>query len=141
VFNEGSLGAIHASNVLHFLSTSELELGIDLIFRWLASAGKVFVLVNSPYIQNFKNFIPAFEERKRTGTKWPGWVEDVNQYSSHESLKYLPKAIHFFDASILSKAFESRGFKIEVAREFSREGLPNWLRYDGRENVLLVAHK
>jgi len=140
-FSRESLGAIHASNVLHFLTLTELETGIGLIADWLVPGGKVFVMVNSPYIQNFANVIPYFEQRKNDGVRWPGWIEDLTRYSSHPTLQYLPASLHFFDADVLSRAFETSGFIIEVAKEYSRSGLPEILKYDGRENVMLIAHK
>jgi Methyltransferase domain len=141
VFSHEYLGAVHASNVLHFLNPMELETGIDLMFDWLAPGGKVFVMVNSPYIQNFKNVIPYFERKKKDGVRWPGWIDDLSQYSSDATLQYLPASLHFFDAEVLSRGFERAGFTIEVAKEYSRSGLPEILKYDKRENVMLVARK
>jgi SAM-dependent methyltransferase len=141
VFSCGYFGAVHASNVLHFLNPMELETGIDLMVDWLAPGGKVFVLVNSPYTQNFKNVIPYFERKKKDGVRWPGWIDDLSQYSSHATLQYLPASLHLFDAEVLSRGFERAGFTIEVAREYSRSGLPEILKYDKRENVMLVARK
>jgi SAM-dependent methyltransferase len=140
-FSRGNLGAIHASNVLHFLTLPELETGIGLMSDWLVHGGKVFVMVNSPYIENFRNVIPHFEKKKKEGVRWPGWIDDLTQYSSHATLQYLPASLHFFDAEVLSRGFESAGFTIEVAKEFSRSGLPETLKYDGRENVMLIARK
>jgi SAM-dependent methyltransferase len=140
-FPNESLGAIHASNVLHFLTLNELEAGIGLMFDWLVLGGKVFVMATSPYQQNFKNFIPCFEKRKRDGERWPGWVEDLTQYSSHPSLQFLPTSLNFFDAEVLSRAFKDCGFALEIAKEYTRTGLPESLKYDGRENVMVVARK
>ena len=140
-FSRENLGAIHASNVLHFLTLPELEAGIALMSDWLVPGGKVFVMVNSPYIDNFKNVIPYFEQRKKDGVRWPGWIDDLTQYSSHPTLQYLPASLNFFDAEVLSRGFETAGFTIEVVKEFSRAGLPDILRYDGRENVMLIARK
>jgi SAM-dependent methyltransferase len=140
-FARESLGAIHASNMLHFLTPSELETGIVLCFDWLVGGGKVFVIVNSPYMQNFKNVIPYFAQKKRDGVRWPGWIDDLTDYSSHPTLQHLPSSLHLLDAEVLSRAFEAAGFNIEIAKEYSRSGLPDILKYDGRENVMLVARK
>jgi SAM-dependent methyltransferase len=140
-FPSQHFGAIHASNVLHFLTLSELEAGIKLMFQWLVPKGKVFVMASSPYQQSYTNFIPVFEQRKMAGVRWPGWIEDLTQYSSHPTLQYLPKSLNCFDAEVISRAFLAEGFIIEIAREFTRTGIPQNLRYDGRENVMLVARK
>lgn len=140
-FSPESLGAIHASNVLHFLNVTELEAGIRLISDWLVPGGKVFVMVNSPYAQNFKNIIPYFEQQKKEGVRWPGWIDDLTQYSSHPTLQHLPASLNFFDADVLSRPFQTAGLTVELAKEFSRSGLPEILKYDGRENVVLIARK
>jgi SAM-dependent methyltransferase len=133
--------AIHASNVLHFLLPSDLEVGIRRIREWLLPGGKVFAMVNSAYIENFKEYIPIFEKKKADGEHWPGWIDDLSRYSSHPTLRHLPKQIHVFDAEILARAFSSCGFIVEEAMEIRRTGLPPQLRFDGRENILVVARK
>jgi SAM-dependent methyltransferase len=140
-FSSQHFGAIHCSNVLHFLTPPELESGIRLMFRWLVPNAKVFVMACSPYQQSYKNFIPIFEQRKEKGVHWPGWIEDLTRYSSHPTLQYLPASLNCFDADIISRAFVSAGFTIEIAKEFTRTGIPENLKYDGRENVMLIARK
>jgi len=73
--------------------------------------------------------------------RWPGWIEDLTPLFFPSDSQYLPASLHFFDADVLSRAFETSGFIIEVAKEYSRSGLPEILKYDGRENVMLIAHK
>ncbi len=136
-----SLGAIHASNVLHFLDPTDFETGIAKMFDWLVPNGTIFVMVNSTFIENFKDFIPHFLQRKGDGEKWPGWVENLTEHTSHPTLQYLPPSLHLFDAEILSRAFTAGGFTIDVVKEFRRSGLPESLWYDGRENVVLIGRK
>jgi SAM-dependent methyltransferase len=140
-FPADHFSAIHASNVLHFLHPSDLEVGIRRIREWLLPGGKVFAMVNSAYIENFKEYIPIFEKKKADGEQWPGWIDDLSRYSSHPTLIHLPKQIHVFDAEILARTFSSCGFIVEEAMEIRRTGLPPQLRFDGRENILVVARK
>src|SRR5262249_24215597 len=84
---------------------------------------------------------PYFEQRKKEGVRWPGWVENLSNFSSHPTLQYLPASLNFFDAEVLSRSFERAGFTVEAAREYSRSGLPEILKLDGRENVMLIALK
>ena len=132
---------LDGQDVLHFLHPDELEIGIACMHRWLVAGGKVFVLVNSTYLENYKQYAPHFEQNKRNGVRWPGWVHDIGLYSSHPTLEFIPKSIHLFDAEVLSRAFADGGFEIEIAKEYRRSGLPESLFNDGRENVMLVAHK
>ena len=140
-FPPQTLGAIHASNVLHFLHPSDLAMGIRHMFDWLAPGGKVFVMVNSTYGENFKGYVPLFLKRKSAGELWPGWVENLRAHCSHPSLQYIPNRLHLFDAETLARAFAEVGFKIEVATEFRRSYLPESLWNDGRENVMLIGRK
>jgi SAM-dependent methyltransferase len=135
------LDAAHASNVLHFLPGHEVDAGIRALYRWLAPGGMVFAVASSPYIENLKNTIPVFESRKASGRKWPGEIEDIRLYSSHETLRWLPNFIHVFDSDVLSTAFSDAGFQVLTAVHFRRRGLPPSLFYDGRENVGVVARK
>ena len=140
-FPREHFGAIHSSNVLHFLTPPELECGVRLMFQWLSPNGKVFAMACSPYQESYKSFIPIFEQRKKTGVHWPGWIEDLTEYSSHPTLQYLPSSLNCFDADLISRTFSSAGFTVEIAKEFSRTGIPESLRFDGRENVMLIARK
>jgi SAM-dependent methyltransferase len=140
-FPSGTVGAIHASNVLHFLHPSDLAIGIGCMFDWLVPGGQVFVMVNSTYGENFKEYAPLFLKRKLAGDPWPGWVEDLRAHCSHPSLQYIPNRLHLFDAETLSRSFTKVGFKIEAVTEFRRSYLPESLWNDGRENVMLIGGK
>jgi SAM-dependent methyltransferase len=136
-----SLGAIHASQVLHFLSERELITGAALMFRWLKPGGKVFTVSGTPYVKTLEAFIPVYEERRRAGVPWPGAVQNVHEYSSHPTINELPDFMHFLDDETVARPFADAGFVIERVEMYNREGLPEYLRYDGRENVGLIARK
>ena len=63
-FEDRSLGAILASQVLHFLAGGDIEVGVDCFFRWLQPGGKVFVIAGTPYLKAMINYIPLFEKNK-----------------------------------------------------------------------------
>src|SRR5262249_53140083 len=115
-----SLLAIHASNVLHFLNPLEFDTGIRLISQWLVPHGKIFILATLHHQTAYEQFIPNFEQRKKAGARWPGWIGDLAQYSSHPTLQHLPPSINLFDAEVLSAPFAGEGFIIEIAKEYSR---------------------
>jgi SAM-dependent methyltransferase len=140
-FPSQSLGAIHASQVLHFLSGSELMTGAALMFRWLQPGGRVFTVTATPYVKTLERFIPVYEERKRAGIPWPGVVHNVHEYSSHPTIDELPDFMHFLDHETVARPFAAAGFVIEKVEMYNRQGLPDYLKYDGRENVGLIARK
>lgn len=137
----GSLGAVHASNVLHFLDGAELTLGAVKIAKWLAPCGRLFVHAGTPYQQPFSRFIPQYEQRVAAGDPWPGYVVDTKEISSHRRLSQIPPSIHLLDAQVLTRVFERAGLTVDRVWLYQRHDLPRSLHLDGREGVALLAHK
>ncbi len=140
-FPGASLSAVHASQVLHFLSPQEVEQGLQMAFHWLVAGGRLFLLAATPYQGTHGEFIKVFSDRKASGDAWPGVIEDVRTYNAHWSADLVPSRLHVFDDDVLSAAVEKAGFVVESARLFSRAGLPSFCRLDGRENLGLIARK
>ena len=140
-FEPETLGAIHASNVFHFLSGNQLAYGIRCASRWLRPGGKLFVQAATPYQAQFAAFIPEYERRMAAGVKWPGWVEKISQYSRHKKLGVMPASIHLLEERTMVPLVEASGFRVERAWLYQREDLPNELKLDGRESLGLVAIK
>lgn len=133
--------AIHASQVFHFLTPDEVETGLRLAFRWLRPGGRLFILAATPYQATHARFISAFSERKTNGNPWPGVIEDIRGYNTHWSADLVPPWLHVFDEDILAAALRRAGFVVEWGRMFSRTGLPDFCRLDGRENLGIIASK
>jgi SAM-dependent methyltransferase len=138
-FEEGSLGAVHASNVFHFLTGNQLAQGMQAIARWLRPGGRLFVQAASPYQAPFAAFLPEYARRLQQGVKWPGWIPKVSTYSSHRQLSQMPRSIHLLDDLILAKLAEQAGLQVEQALLYRRHDLPAGLHLDGRETAALVA--
>jgi SAM-dependent methyltransferase len=136
-----SLGAVHASNVLHFLNGPEITLGALKVAQWLTPGGRVFIHAGTPYQQPFSRFIPRYEERVAAGDPWPGYIPDTKLVSSHRRLAQIPRAIHLLDPQVLSHVFRSAGFTIDNAWYYRRHDLPRSMHLDGREGVAMIAHK
>ena len=128
----GSLGAVHASQVFHFLTGDEITRGLAAIFRWLRSDGRLFLLAATPYQATHAGFAPVFAERKARGEQWPGVIARYKDYNSHWSAELNPATLHVFDDEVLAAAVRTAGFVVESVRMFSRTGLPEFTRaYDG----------
>lgn len=140
-FNEGSLGAVHAANVLHFLTGRQLTLGLGRIARWLRPEGKLFVQAATPYRAPFAPFIAEYERRVAAGEKWPGWVEKLSVYCAHRLVSQMPRAMHFLDDRILNRLALEAGLTVEQAWLAPGDDLPADLRLDGRETACLIARK
>ena len=139
-----SLSAVYMSQVLPFLNGTEIEEGIQKIYDWLVPGGEVFVVSFTPYIDHVSSFIPLYEERKRSGQRWAGSIDDLSRFSSYPSIyKNLPNQIHHVDLDDLRWICEKVGFAVKEARYFGEEEgpLPVGIRMDGRERVGLIAYK
>lgn len=140
-FEPETLGAVHASNVFHFLTGNQLESGFRAIARWLRPGGRLFVQAATPYQAPFAAFLPEYQRRLAAAGKWPGWIPKISIYSSHRQLSQMPRSLHLLDDAILTRTALAAGLEIERAWLFRRTDLPATLHLDGRESVALIARK
>ena len=138
-FDLHSLGAVHASNVLHFLTPRQLEEGFRAIARWLAPGGRLFVQAATPFQKPFQNFLPEYERRIAAGDPWPGWIPKISVYSSHRQLSQMPRSLHLLDDAVLTRIAAEAGLPVIKAWLYRRQDLPASLHLDGREVVGLIA--
>ena len=140
-FAEGSLAAVHASNVFHFLTGSQLENGAASIAHWLAVGGKVFVQASTPWQAPFASFIEEFEAKRARGEEFPGWIPDAHQRFDHPKISQIPPAIHLLDDATLARLFTKAGLEVEQCWLHRRRDLAKGLQLDGRECCGLIAAK
>ena len=137
---KGSLSAIFTSRVIHFFSAEGIDIFMKKCFDLLAPGGKLIIVSETPYLKDYKEFIPIFEERKKTADLWPGLVEDVSIYAPVRG-NNIPNLLHFFDHETLKDVLERYGFHVEKSALIKREDYPDDLTLDGRESVGAVARK
>lgn len=140
-FEPGTLGAVHASNVFHFLTGNQLEYGFRAIARWLRPGARLLVQAATPYQAPFAAFLPEYERRLAAAERWPGWIPKISVYSNHRQLSQMPRSLHLLDDVILTRTALAAGLEIERAWLFRRADLPASLHLDGRESVALIARK
>lgn len=138
---DNSIGAVHAANLLNYLTGAELVRGAELLFRILRPGGRVFTVSGTPFAANVKEFIPIYEANKSSGAEWPGEAYRLRTLCAHPSIQDLPDFLHLLDDQVLTRVFEQAGFIVEEAAMYERAGLPGYLRWDGRENLGLIAGK
>lgn len=138
---DDSIGAVHAANLLNYLSGADLVRAAELLFRLLRKGGQVFTVSGTPYALNVQEFIPVYEKNKRNGVDWPGEVHNLRSLCKHSSVNDLPDFLHLLDDEVLRRVFERAGFVVTEARMYKRAGLPDYLQWDGRENVGMIAFK
>lgn len=135
------LDAIHCSNVLHFLSGTQIEAGVFKMYEWLRPGGRVFLQVGTIYGGHIKRLLPVFEERRRSGVKWAGETDLAREFVAPEFSGATPRFMNYLDEIPVVEAFKTAGFQLENGWYYTRNGLPERLRSDGREHYGLIAEK
>jgi hypothetical protein len=139
-FPEESFHAIFTSRMMHFLDGDEIELCLEKFYKWLKKDGKLFLVVETPYIGCYASFIPLYERQKKEGALWPGLIEDTSFF---QKIRYnnIPKLLHFLDPDILTRVCIKAGFVVQKTNFLNRDDFPKELKLDGRESVGMLAVK
>jgi SAM-dependent methyltransferase len=112
-FAENSFSAILASRVIHFLSGDDVELAVRKMASWLKPGGHLFLLVDTPYMPSWSSSVPVYEEKKRAGDKWPGFLPDFSLYLSHAADRVNhPQFMNPMDPDILARLCQEAGLSI-----------------------------
>lgn len=145
MFESGAFDAVLISRVLHFFSGSDVIEAIKQVRSWLKPGGKLFIINETPYLSNWRSFLPEYERRKQAGLEWPGEITEPKRYEqSHSAM--LPGFVHWFDDETLLHAVKGAGFDEEyVSIEYiNREGVfpPEILMAEiGKESVGCCARR
>ena len=139
--SNGSLGAILASRVFHFMRPDEIEASFKRAFELLAPGGKLFVTSETAFHRKSKEsgFMEEYLDRVERGEPWPGVLEDANRV--YGPSYNLPKYMHYMNESVFRREAEKAGFIVERTHTFPRPNFPTAVQLDGRESVGLVARK
>lgn len=135
-----SVSAVLVCRVLHFFNGSQIEAVAKKIFDWLVPSGRVFIVAETPYLNNFRSFIPEYEKRKLAHELWPGFIVDVMAVAPERG-QFLPKQMHLLDPEVLRRVFESAGFKTVECKTIPRLDFPIDIQLDGRESVGYIGEK
>jgi hypothetical protein len=134
------LGAVLVSRVFHFFDGEAIERSVRQLFSWLKVNGKAFVTSETPYLRNFQSFLPQYEQNRRAGMAWPGYIEDVMKVAPARG-QSLPRQMNLLDPETLERVFTQAGFVVERVGFFARPEFPEDIRLDGRESVGIIARK
>ena len=138
-FSENYFDGINISMVLHFLPPKTIEKAFKEIFRCLKAGGLLFITTSSPYQGVLSSFIPTYEKQKLV-EEWPGYIHDISYYVPDRA-HLLPKENIVFCIHELSRVASKFGFCTRESTFFSRKGIPQDLRLDGREYSGLICEK
>lgn len=139
-FPENSLGSVLASGVLHFLPGDEMVDAINQIYKWLKPGGKFFFASSTPYANLYHNFMPLYVERKKSGQRWPGAIENTGTYApniAHE----IPEFVNLIDLDIIESILLNSGFIIEKISFFNISKIANDINSEGNGVLGAIARK
>ncbi|ORX85681.1 hypothetical protein BCR32DRAFT_325352 [Anaeromyces robustus] len=78
-FEPDSLGAIHASRVMHFFTPNEVRAFFAKAKEWLVRDGVIFLITSSPYHWfTPKGFAEEYEKKFKEGVEFPGVITDFS---------------------------------------------------------------
>jgi SAM-dependent methyltransferase len=133
--------AVHCSNVLHFLTGVELTDAFAYTQRALRPGGRLFIQVGSPYVGHLNAFRQTYEQRVKEGIRWPGEIENAREIVPESVRRETPGFLHALSAEILTRGLKEAGFSICFSDYYTRPGLPEVCKNDGRENAGVIAAK
>ena len=141
-FEPNFFGAILSSRVFHFISPNQLIPSLKKIFSWLKPKGKLFWTMGSPFTGNFKGFLPQYEQNKKEGKKWPGFIQDTSLFLLSKRIPHVNDFINLMDQEMIEFLVKEVGFTVEKSSYIpATEEAAADHRYDGRENVGVIAIK
>ncbi|MBW8848037.1 MAG: amino acid adenylation domain-containing protein [Burkholderiales bacterium] len=122
-FEPGRFAAIHASRVLHFLRPQDVQLTLRKMFSWLKPGGRIFLSSDSPYFGYWAAKATEYEQRKRQGDPWPGFIDDVQAHFPPADVMGGPNQINALDPDVFTRECEAAGFVVERADFFGAVGV------------------
>jgi len=142
-FTPGTFGAILCSRVLHFLNGEEIDQSVAKMASWLRPGGRLYLVADTPY-GIWRNFIPAFEQAKREGQRWPGMMVGLHNYLPTPGIqKHIdkPAFMNLLDAELLVRMCTEAGLRVKRARFIDRSDFKGLGALDGRENAGVLAFR
>lgn len=123
-FSAQSFDAILASRVIHFLTGDDIRITLRKMFNWLTPGGKLFLVVDTPYMPGWNSIVPSYETKKAAGEPWPGFIPDfasVRRTSAGDPP--APEFLNTLDPDILARECKAAGFDVQRASFFGLQRL------------------
>ncbi|MBA3661046.1 MAG: methyltransferase [Gammaproteobacteria bacterium] len=137
-----SFDAILICRVLHFFPGKKIDQALSLIEPLLKPSGRVYIICETPYLKNWKTFIPEYEKRVSAEIEWPGEITDASSFESSGRVALLPKFVHWISKDVIEMALKRNSFDIVNSSYIDRKGqFPDDLLLDGKESVGVEARR
>lgn len=139
-FAQESFDAILASRVIHFLSGEDIRVTLAAMSRWLRPGGKLFLVVDTPYMPSWSQILPGYEAAKAAGELWPGYIADFGSAIARSPGSMPgPEFLNTLDPAILERECKIAGLVVERAGFFGMQRLGS--ASNGREHAGCIARR
>jgi SAM-dependent methyltransferase len=139
-FPTASFGAILASRVIHFLSGDDIRKALVSMRSWLRPGGRLFLVVDTPYMPGWSAIVPSYEAAKAAGEPWPGYIPDFSVHRpKRDGAMPGPEFLNTLDPDILTRECTAAGFVVERSGFFGLQRLG--AASSGREHAGCVARR
>ena len=140
ILKPNSVANILLGRVTHHYNPDKLVRAIKRVHEILIPGGKVFLVSDTPFMGLLQEFLPLYEQRVEQQDPWPGYIENLQQFTSEYSTNH-PPMIHLLDTNTLTRVFEEANLMIEKIGYIERSEFPDHMRLDGRESIGISARK
>lgn len=139
-FPAASFDAVLASRVIHFLTGDDLRLALAAMGDWLKPGGRLYLVVDTPYMPSWNSIVPAYDAARLAGDPWPGFIADFERVvSRHPGAMPGPSFLNTLDPDILARECRRVGLQVERTSFFGMQRLG--AASSGREHAGCVALK
>jgi SAM-dependent methyltransferase len=117
-FPRASFAGILASRVLHFLAGNDVEEAMKGVQSWLIPGGRLFLVIDTPYMPPWDSSASTYERLKSQGEKWPGLLPDFSRYiADGADNRDHPEFLNPMDPDILGRICEDVGLTV-IRKQF-----------------------
>ncbi len=114
-FPDNSFSSILFSYVAHYLTPTEIEVGMQKMYDWLIPGGRVYYRVLSINAHPFYFYRNEYERRKTEGDRWPGYIESLQNIDlPGKPTTGFPDSIHPHGVDELTRLAEETGFTLNI---------------------------
>ena len=139
-FPPASFDAILASRVIHFLTGDDIRLALAAMSDWLKPGGRLFLVVDTPYMPGWNSIVPAYEAARLAGEPWPGYIPDFERVVARPAgATPGPRFLNTLDPDILARECRRAGLQVERTSYFGMQRLG--ASSSGREHAGCIALK
>jgi ubiquinone/menaquinone biosynthesis C-methylase UbiE len=137
---DGSIQAVMAHRIFHFLTGKQIEEGLKKIHTWLKPTGKLYIAVNSPYNSDFPWFLDEYQAKLAQNNPWPGENLPVAKALPNQAYA-LPEYLHVMDDTVLLPQLKKAGFKIVHWDFISMKNFQDKTIREGKEVFGVIVEK